>query len=86
MSHIPLRMIVPLNSQRCTIRHALNIYLYLKQSLDMLDKRGSPNYKRIIAKIGTPSDKYQKEWKSRLRRKRFNFSPIFGPVLQRVVR
>ncbi len=24
--------------------------------------------KRIIAKIGIPSDKYQKDWKSRLRR------------------
>ncbi len=29
---------------------------------------------RIIAKIGIPSDKYQKDWKSRLRReKRYNF-------------
>ncbi len=70
MSHIPLRMVVPLNSQLCTIRHALIIYLYLKISLDMPDKRGSQNYKRIIAKIGTPSDKYQKEWKSRLRREK----------------
>ncbi len=42
---------------------------------------------RIIAKIGIPSDKYQKDWKSRLRReKRYNFSQIFGPELRRVVR
>ncbi len=27
-------------------------------------------YLRIIAKIGIPSDKYQKDWKSRLRREK----------------
>ncbi len=42
---------------------------------------------RIIAKIGIPSDKYQKDWTSRLRReKRYNFSQIFCPKLRRVVR
>ncbi len=31
----------------------------------------------IIAKIGIPSDKYQKDWKLRLRRERYNFFTNF---------
>ncbi len=33
---------------------------------------------RIIAKIGIPSDKYQKDWKSRLRRERYKFLTNFS--------
>ncbi len=32
---------------------------------------------RIIAKIGIPSDEYQKDWKPRLRRERYNFFTNF---------
>ncbi len=31
----------------------------------------------IIAKMGIPSDKYQKDWKSRLRRERYKFFTNF---------
>ncbi len=34
-------------------------------------------YSRIIAKIGIPSDKFQKDWMSRLRRERYNFFTNF---------
>ncbi len=43
-------------------------------------------YPRITAKVGISSDKYQEDWKSRLRREKVYFSQIFDPELQRVVR
>ncbi len=43
-------------------------------------------YPRITTKVGISSDKYQEDWKSRLRRDKVYFSQIFYPELPRVVR